>query len=396
MEELVELSLRRIAGVSMKFVRNFMDRVQWESRLIGLRGARGTGKTTLLLQHIRQRHGDSLNRVLYVSLDNLWFSRNTLEDLASSFVKAGGTHLFLDEVHRYPEWPRVIKNLYDDYPELFIVFTGSSLLDILDSRADLSRRAVMYTMQGLSFREYLNMTLATGFPPHALEDILENHGRLSTEICGAIKPFEFFSKYLESGYYPYFMEGSSTYLMRLGETVSMILEMELPLLRQVQTAYVPKLKQLLGIISESAPFIPNISRLSERIGINRQTLLAYIQYLEEARLTRNLYREARGISVLQKPDKIFLENTNLMFLFKGSLWDKGNVRETFLLNQLACDHSVVFPEIGDFLASGKHLIEVGGKRKTRKNVPSGGYIAADDIEFGYGSRIPLWLFGFLY
>jgi predicted AAA+ superfamily ATPase len=290
----------------------------------------------------------------------------------------------------------VIKNLYDDYPELFIVFTGSSLLDILDSRADLSRRAVMYTMQGLSFREYLNMTLGTGFPSHTLEDILQNHERLSAEICGAVKPFEFFSQYLKSGYYPYFMEGPSTYLMRLGETVSMTLETELPLLRQVQTAYVPKLKQLLGIISESAPFIPNISRLSERIGINRQTLLAYIQYLEEARLTRNLYREARGISALQKPDKIFLENTNLMFLFKGPRWDTGNVRETFLLNQLACEHGVVFPETGDFLAAGKRLIEVGGKCKTRKNVPSGGYIAADDIEYGSGSRIPLWLFGFLY
>jgi predicted AAA+ superfamily ATPase len=329
-------------------------------------------------------------------------------DLADRFVKRGGTHLFLDEIHKYPEWARVIKNLYDDYPELSIVFTGSSLLEILNARADLSRRAIVYTMQGLSFREYLNLTAGTAFPVYALEDILHNHEKISAEICASIKPFRYFAAYLQAGYYPYFTEGPDLYPMRLEETVAMILEMELPLLRGVETAYIPKIKQLLAVISESAPFIPNISKLGERIGINRQTLIAYIQYLAEARLTRNLYKEAGGISVLQKPDKLFLENTNLMYLFKGPLWDKGNVRETFLANQLAYEHAITFPDAGDFLVDGKYLIEVGGKNKTRRQLKaadaeaelsgadSAAWVAADDIEYGYDKKIPLWLFGFLY
>jgi predicted AAA+ superfamily ATPase len=398
MEELVEQFRRRIARVSLKFVRSLMEKVNWKSRLIGIRGARGTGKTTLILQHIKKTYGDSLNRVLYVSLDNLWFFRNTLPELAGRFVREGGTCLFLDEVHRYPEWPRVIKNLYDEYPELSLVFTGSSLLTLLDARGDLSRRAVVYTMQGLSFREYLNLTRDAGFPLYSLKDILHEHEKLSAEICTKIKPLEFFKPYLTTGYYPYFLEGEETYRMRLQETVAMILEVELPLLRRVETAYVPRLKQLLGIISESAPFIPNISKLSERIGINRQTLLSYIQFLEEARLTRSLYRQARGIGALQKPDKLFLENPNLMYLFGGENRDRGNVRETFLMNQLSCEHSVEFPETGDFLVDGRHLIEAGGRRKNRKQIAAApeAYIAADDIEYGYGSKIPLWLFGFLY
>ncbi|GHV86943.1 ATPase AAA [Spirochaetia bacterium] len=408
MEELLETSRRRIINTSMDFVRSINHKVQWKARLIGVRGARGTGKTTLLLQHIKEVFAAEPDRVLYASLDNLWFSRNSLLELADRFVKRGGTHLFLDEIHKYPEWARVIKNLYDDYPELSIVFTGSSLLEILNARADLSRRAIVYTMQGLSFREYLNLTTGTAFPVYGLEDILHNHGKISAEICGVIKPFQYFAAYLQTGYYPYFTEGPDLYPMRLEETVAMILEMELPLLRGVEMAYIPKLKQLLAVISESAPFIPNISKLGERIGINRQTLIAYIQYLAEARLTRNLYKEAGGISVLQKPDKLFLENTNLMYLFKGASWDTGNVRETFLANQLAYEHSIVFPDAGDFFVDGKYLIEVGGKHKTRRQLKaadaeaelsgadSAAWVAADDIEYGYDKKIPLWLFGFLY
>ncbi|GHV37569.1 ATPase AAA [Spirochaetia bacterium] len=408
MEDLLEVSRRRISNTSMDFVRSINHKVQWKARLIGVRGARGTGKTTLLLQHIKEAFGNEPGRVLYASLDNLWFVQNSLPGLADRFVKQGGTHLFLDEIHKYPEWPRVIKNLYDDYPELSIVFTGSSLLEILDARADLSRRAIVYTMQGLSFREYLNLSAGTAFSLFSLEDILQNHEKISAEICSTIKPFKYFETYLQTGYYPYFTEGVDLYPMRLEETVAMILEMELPLLRRVEMAYIPKLKQLLSVISESAPFIPNISKLGERIGINRQTLLTYIQYLAEARLTRNLYKEAQGISILQKPDKLFLENTNLMHLFKGPSWDRGNVRETFLANQLAYEHSIVFPEAGDFLVDGKYLIEVGGKRKTRRqlkaadaqaeltNSDSAAWVAADDIEYGYDRKIPLWLFGFLY
>ena len=411
MQELFELSWKRGALTSLDFVRSMSGKILWKSRLIGLRGARGTGKTTLMLQRIRQAFANDPGQALYVSLDDLWFSHHGLAELADRFVKQGGSHLFLDEVHKYPEWPKVLKNLYDNYPGLSIVFTGSSLLDILDSRADLSRRAVVYTMQGLSFREYLHLAHGIEFPVISLKELLTKHEKFSSEICAKIKPFKYFKDYLQSGYYPYFAEGQETYPMRLGETVSMILELELPLLRKVEIAYVPKIKQLLGVISESAPFIPNISKLGERIGINRQTLLSYIRYLEEARLTRNLYKQAAGIGILQKPDKIFLENTNLMFLFGSTRWDKGNVRETFLANQLGYEHTIEFPENGDFLVDKKYLIEVGGKSKTAKQLraaddsPSGkpaksgktaAYIAADDIEYGFDKKIPLWLFGFLY
>jgi predicted AAA+ superfamily ATPase len=288
------------------------------------------------------------------------------------------------------------------------VFTGSSLLNLLDSRSDLSRRAVVYTMQGLSFREYLSLAAGVNFPVYTFEKIIKNHEQLSAGICKTIKPFKYFSLYLENGYYPYFTEGRDLYSIRLEETVNMILDLELPLLRQVQIAYVPKLKQLLGVVSESSPFIPNISKLGERIGINRQTLLSYLRFLEEARLTRNLYKEAAGISVLQKPDKLFLENTNLMYLFRGSYWDKGNVRETFLANQLGYEHTLMLPPSGDFLVNKKYLIEVGGKNKTAKQLKAGksgtggvkaktnSFIAADNIEYGYGNKIPLWLFGFMY
>ncbi|MDR2181837.1 MAG: AAA family ATPase [Treponema sp.] len=399
MNELFEQSQRRLDRTSLDFIRGLEAKIRWKSRLIGVRGARGTGKTTLLLQHLKKQNFEP-GRVLYVSLDNLWFGSHSLPELAHRFVREGGTHLYLDEAHKHPQWAQIIKNLYDDFPDLSIVFTGSSLLEILNARADLSRRAIVYSIQGLSFREYLNLEAKTNFPVHSLADILANHETLSREICEQTKPFQFFLSYLETGYYPYFTEGLDVYPMRLEETVSMILEIELPLLRQVEIAYIQKLRQLLGIISESAPFVPNVSKLAERIGINRQTLLSYLRYLEEAHLTRNLYKEARGIGVLQKPDKIFLENSNLMYLLKGRRWDRGNVRETFLANQLGYEHTLEFPPSGDLLVDKKYLIEVGGKNKTARQLREAehfrGFIAADDIEYGYGNKIPLWLFGFLY
>jgi predicted AAA+ superfamily ATPase len=249
MEELIEQSRRRVERVPDVFVRGIHSRILWDSRLIGIRGARGAGKTTLLLQQMKSVFRENPGKALYVALDNLWFTKNDLPGLADSFYKKGGNALFLDEVHRYPDWPRVLKQIYDDYPDLSIVFTGSSLLHILDSRADLSRRALVYDIQGLSFREYLNLKLGSSFAQYSLEEILRNHETIAGEINKSIKPFEYFDEYLKTGYYPYFMEGIEAYPMRLEETVSMILEIELPQLRQVQVSYIPKLRQLLGIIS---------------------------------------------------------------------------------------------------------------------------------------------------
>jgi len=398
MERLIEQFRRKMALTQGASIRSIDKSIAWEARLIGIRGARGVGKTTLLLQHIKNTFADDFQSVLYVSLDNLWFAERRLIDLAEEFHKRGGVYLFLDEVHKYPDWAQTIKNLYDDYPDLHIVFTGSSLPEILDARADLSRRALMYELQGLSFREFLNFQIGSVFTPIPLEDLLNRHESIAVDILAKVKPFRYFSTYLQTGYYPYYLEGQETYYQRLEETVMMILELELPLLRHIDIAYVPKLKQLLGIIAESSPFIPNISKLSERILIHRQTLLSYLQFLGESKLTHSLFRNTQGIGALQKPDKLYLDNTNLAYLFRGEQADIGALRETFLLNQLAKDHAVTYTQTGDFLVDSLTTIEVGGKNKTRRQIKdvAEGYIAADTIEYGFGRKVPLWLFGFLY
>jgi len=398
MERLIEQFRRKIALVQGGSIRSIDKSIAWDARLIGIRGARGVGKTTLLLQHIKNTFADDLQSILYASLDNLWFSEHSLIDLADEFHKKGGAWLFLDEVHKLPDWARVLKNLYDDYPDLRIIFTGSSLLQILDARADLSRRALMYDLQGLSFREFVNFEASSSFAPIPFLDLLKRHESLAADIVEKIKPFKYFSRYLQEGYYPYYLEGRESYYQRLEETVMMILELELPQLRHIDISYVPKLKQLLGIIAESSPFIPNISKLSERMLIHRQTLLSYLQFLGESKLTHSLFRNTQGIGALQKPDKLYLDNTNLAYLFRGEQADIGALRETFLLNQLAKDHAVTYTQTGDFLVDSLTTIEVGGKNKTRRQIKdvAEGYIAADTIEYGFGRKVPLWLFGFLY
>jgi len=384
-------------AVSLDFIRSQEASINWDSRLIGIKGARGTGKTTLLLQHLKQHFGED-SRALYVSLDNIWFAENRLSELADRFIKQGGKYLFLDEVHKYPNWSKKIKNCYDDYPELQLVFTGSSLLEILNSRADLSRRAIIYQMQGLSFREYLNLTMGTSFQAFSLTELLEGHEKIALKVNKIIRPLQHFPGYLESGYYPFFLEGRSLYHLRVEEVANMIIEIELPMLRNVDIAYASKIKQLLMIIAESAPFIPNITKLSERIGINRVTLLSYLHYLKESGLIHTLYTESSGITRFQKPEKIFLENTNLTFSFPIPKPDKGTLRETFFMNQLSFAHSVTMPAEGDFLVNGKYSFEVGGKNKTLPGSNPGKdfWIAADDIETGNGNKMPLWLLGFLY
>lgn len=397
---IIELSVKKIRNINLTFVRSIDKKINWNSRLIGIKGARGCGKTTLLLQHLKNNHMDlvSSGKALYASLDNIWFSKNSLLDLADSFSKNGGKILYLDEVHKYEDWPIYIKNIYDDFPELQVVFTGSSLLQILDARADLSRRPVMYKMQGLSFREFLNIKTGNDFQTLALEEILFNHSKHSFDICSKVKPFEYFDEYLKTGYYPFFMEGLDTYYIKLEETVNMILEMELPLLRKIEISYVPKLKKLLAIIAESSPFTLNTSMLSGVMELNRTTFLSYLKSLTDAKLIDSLFKDLKGVSSLQKPDKIFLENTNLMYLYQGEKVDTGNVRETFLVNQLSYNQTVELSEVSDFYVNDKYTIECGGKSKTGEQIKSleNAFVAADGIETGAGSKIPLWLFGFLY
>jgi len=398
MERLFEYYNRRLQHVDSRVIRDFESMISWDARLVGIKGARGCGKTTLILQHILKEFSHDYEKALYLSLDNIWFADHSLIDIADYFVKRGGTHLFLDEVHKYPQWTAEIKNLYDEYPDLYIVFTGSSLLEINDARVDLSRRALMYELPGLSFREYLWIITDEMFPALSLDEILEHHVSAAQQINMHIKPFEFFEDYLKMGYYPYFLEGKQDYSQRLNETVIMILEQELPLLRSIETAYVQKLKQLMSIIAESAPFIPNVSRLSERIGIHRSTFLSYMNYLSQARLVRPLYTHARGLNSLQKPNKLFLDNTNLMHVLSSENPNIGNMRETFFANQVSHIARMQYSQVGDFLVDNRFTIEIGGKNKTRKQLRGSpeAFVAADDIEYGHGKTIPLWLFGFLY
>lgn len=397
MKELQEKYIRKIDATPMDFSRSLMETIRWEARLIGIKGARGVGKTTLILQYIKKNIPIDQSS-LYVSLDNIWFADNTISSLVDQFVKQGGKFLFLDEVHKYPNWSQELKNIYDDYPELKIVFTASSLLEILNARADLSRRAIVYTMQGLSYREYLNLKLGLQLPVYSLKDILERHTDIGREINSQIRPLQNFSAYLQQGYFPFFQEVPELYFQRVEEIINLILEIELPLLRKVDVAYLSKLKQLLQIISESVPFVPNVTKLSERIGVNRNTFVSYLYFLEEAHITRNLYKDAKGITQLQKPNKIFLENTNLQYALSPNQANIGNVRETFFLNQLSVKHVLEYIDGTDFLVDHLYQFEVGGKSKSKRQIRNqdNSYLVVDDVEYGMGNTIPLWLFGFLY
>lgn len=396
MDQLVELYRKLLSRTDLKFQRSLSSAIQWDHRMIGIMGARGVGKTTLVLQHIKKHYRGKENRALYVSLDHLWFASNSVLELADDFSKTGGELLVLDEVHKYSNWSQELKNIFDFYPDLKVVFTGSSLLEILNSRADLSRRALVYQMIGLSFREFLQLETGKEFSPLSLESVLTAHTTEAARILEQVKPLQHFPEYLKRGYYPFYRQFDEMYDHQLRSIINLILEIELPQLRKFDIAYVSKMKQLLGIIADSVPFIPNVSKLSEKIGINRTTLLTYFHYLAESKVTSNLYSEAQGISLLQKPEKLYLENTNLAFALGNNI-NEGNLRETFFLNQLSQGHLVTLPKKGDFLVNQRWLFEVGGKNKSLTGPTELDYfVASDGIEIGNRNKIPLWLFGFLY
>jgi len=271
-------------------------------------------------------------------------------------------------------------------------------LEILNARADLSRRAISYQMQGLSFREYLSIESGSVFSILSLEDILINHRDIARSIVEKIKPFQYFEDYLKRGYFPFYREERDLYYMRLAEVINLMLEIELPLLRKVEVGYVSKVKQLLSIIAASVPFQPNVSKLSEKMKVNRSTLLSYFHYLEEIKLTINLFKDSDGISRLQKPIKTYLENTNLMYLLAAKHVNKGNLRETFFANQVGSEHEITFAQQGDFIVDDEYTFEIGGENKTKKQLKglSKAYTVVDELTIGSQDRIPLWLFGFLY
>lgn len=396
MEKLLENHYQILKDIPDDFVRNFINKVNWDERLIGIKGAKGVGKTTLILQYIKSRLQDK--KVIYLPLDNTYFYGNKLIDTVEAFIKIGFTHFFIDEVHKYPQWSTEIKNLHDTYRKIKIVFTGSSVLHLLEGAADLSRRAMIYDLPGLSFREYLEFVTGKTFSSFSLEEILDDHIQIAQEITKIIHPLEFFGNYLQQGYYPFFIEAIKTFEFRLEAAINQTLESDLPLTKKISSDIVIKLKKILGVIAQSAPFKPNIQKISERVGITRNSLVIYIRYLEEAGIIKQLYSEVSGIGSLQKPQKIYFDNPNLIFSLSSLSPQIGTVRETFAVNQLSKIKNLTYPKTGDFLADDKYLFEVGGKSKTKKQIANiqNSYILADNIEIGFGNKIPIWLIGFLY
>ncbi len=389
---------RKLAGnLKPSFRRNFLDEISWDEQLIGIKGARGVGKTMLLLQHAREKYGND-KACLYVSMDDATFPFNNILELAESFSNTGGQCLVLDEIHKYPNWSQELKNIYDRFPDLHVIFTGSSVLHIHGGKADLSRRAVIYNMHGFTFREFLEIETKQKFEILTLQQVLETHEKLAVSICNLVKPLAYFRDYLRFGYYPYYLQNRNTYPIKLSSTISLMLETDLPYLLGVDVKYVSKLKRLLYILSSNVPFKPNISKLAESLDMSRQTVVLYLNYLKEAEIINLLYRSGKGYGTLAKPEKVYLNHSNIAYAINEGTAEIGTMRETFFLNQLSIANKVELSEKGDFLVNEKYTFEVGGRGKKFKQIEGvkNAFIAADDIEFGYRSKIPLWLFGFLY
>jgi len=379
----------QLQNTTSDFKRYLYDQVAWESRMVGIIGARGVGKTTMILQHIKQKLNTRI--ALYVSADDMYFSENKLYELADNFYKNAGEYLFIDEIHKYPDWSRELKNIYDSFPKLKVVFTGSSILDILKGSADLSRRALIYKLQGLSFREYLKLFHGYDSKIYSLEQIINNEVKLD----GIEHPLPLFKDYLQRGYYPFGLENELD--LRLGQIIVQTLESDIPQYANLNVGTSRKLKRLLSIIAESVPFKPNFSKISELISVSRNSLDDYFLFMEHAGLIGQLRNETSGIRGLGKVDKVYLDNSNIIKNLVGDKSDIGNLRETFFFNQMRVKNEVISSKKADFVIE-DYTFEVGGKGKQQNQIDQNGksYIIKDDIEHGYLNVIPLWAFGFNY
>lgn len=385
--------------------RYLYGKIDWSARCLGILGARGTGKTTIMLQRLLESEPGG-ERALYVSVDHPRFQTFSLYDFGRNFHAYGGRVLVLDEVHKYPNWAGHIKTLYDSCPELQIIFSGSSVLQMQEQDADLSRRAVMYCLHGLSFREFLLFELAESFPALTLENVLQEHASHTREINNRIQPLQHFRNYLQYGYYPFFLEGKDVYSIKLGNVINHVLETDLPQARHIDLRQIGKLKKLLSFLALSAPSRVNIQKLSASTEISRPKVYEYLESLHQARLL-NLVRGGKGgYKIISKPDKIYLENPNLARALTEQI-HTGTLRETFFVNQLrnACSlrpadsrHTLRTADSGDFLVNETFTFEIGGKNKGTAQIKGidNAFIAADEIETGFNAKIPLWLFGFLY
>ncbi|WP_445716448.1 ATP-binding protein [Flavobacterium sp.] len=396
MEELQFEFQQKIANVTLQFQRYLIQDIDLNNRLIAIKGARGSGKTTLLLQLAKLSL--DIKNTLYVSLDHIYFFENKLYNLAKEFVNFGGTHLLLDEVHKYPNWSRELKLIYDNFPNLSVIFTSSSMLEIYKSESDLSRRAISYDLKELSFREFIALETGIELEKYSFQELLENHNSIANQLLSQIKPLPLFSKYLKIGAYPYFKENEDNYNQKLANTINLIIEVDINAVEDLNYETLVKLKKILISIASSAPFTPNVTKLSEFVGVSRNTLIQAIKILNRAGLVNELYKDTSGIGVLTKPEKLFLNNTNLMYVLAKENTNIGNVRETFFLNQFIGIHEINLSEKADFIIDKKFTFEIGGKNKTKKQIAtiSDAFVAKDGIEIGFSNQIPVWLFGFMY
>jgi uncharacterized protein len=398
MELLLQEHIQLLNSINDSF--NRKDRIaeiDWEEPLLFIKGARGAGKTTLILQHIKQKFGYD-SKALYVSMDSLSLFNHSTADIAKYHYNHGGTYLFIDEIHKYPNWSAELKHIYDLYKTLKVVVSGSSILHLYKGNADLSRRAVSYELKGLSFREYLFFHEKIELPMYPMKDILKNHIKIASSISKQVNLLPLFKNYLQHGYYPYYLQGNKNYHQKLNNTINQALEADIPQLLDVQVSNIVKIKKLLYQIAISVPFQPNSSKLAVSLDLNRQTLNTYLNYLHEANIIYLLWQSGKSYSLISKPEKIYLQNTNLCYLVPNDKQNIGKLRETFFANQVSYKHSLHTSSNGDFLVDNLYHFEIGGAGKTYQQIADvpNSYLSVDDILVGVGNKIPVWLFGFMY
>ncbi len=390
MQTLRKKFLLLLNRTNTEYVRNFHDKISWNNRLIAIVGARGIGKTTMVLQHIKLY--EDVDTSLFVYADDIWFSSHTLYDLASQFYTEGGKTLYIDEIHKYKNWSQEIKNIYDSIPDLRVCYTGSSILDLYRGSHDLSRRLVEYKMYGLSFREFLAIKYGVAVPIHTLEQILSNKIEFP---FAEYRPIALYKEYIKEGYYPYFTEDD--YYLRLNNVLNTVIEMDIPRFAELSVTMAEKLKTLLYIIAQSVPFKPNFSKIGRDLGIHRNSVSDLVVWLEKAGLINVLRDETHGIQLLGKVNKVYLNNPNISYVLSDSEPDVGNVRETIFLAWMKPLFNVTASSVAD-LKVDKYTFEVGGKKKGKKQIEGveSAFVVKDDIEYGYKEIIPLWAFGLLY
>ena len=395
---LLDTSERLVSEVGMKHRRYLYPQIDWDDRLVCLKGPKGTGKTTMLLQRIREAFGARSEKAVYLPADHIWFSSHDMLAAVEYFHTHGYTHLFIDEIHHLPEWSRVVKTIADSYPRMNVAYSGSSILKLSKGHADLSRRQAVYCLKGLSFREFLAFEGIMNEPAVRLEDIVANHRAIAGAVCDKAKVLPLFAKYLSFGYYPFYRDVRGKFPDRLVNVVNSVLDVDFPAMEDVTAATIRKTKKMLMVLSASCPQQPNMAALYRELETNRNLGIKMLDLLERAELVFALESGSPKLKRLSSPEKLFLGDTNLMYALVSNP-DPGAIRETFFANQLrASGHDVEAPGQGDFMVDGKLLFEIGGakKRFTQIKDIEGSFVASDGIELGIGKRIPLWLFGFLY